>query len=35
MNSDNSKSVASLSGGDRTPVDDNDDVDEPFDNKDA
>jgi hypothetical protein len=35
MNSDNSKSVASISGGDRTPVDDNDDVDEIFENKDA
>jgi hypothetical protein len=34
MNSDNSKSVASMSG-EHTPIDDNEDVDDNFDNKDA
>jgi hypothetical protein len=34
MNSDNSKSVASMSG-EHTPLDDNEDVDDNFDNKDA
>lgn len=34
MNSDNSKSVASISqGGDRTPVDENEEIDDNFDNK--
>ena len=36
MNSDNSKSVASISqGGDRTPVEENEEIDEDIENKDA